>query len=162
MEAQDMKPIFMLSTLVLALVMTLGAAQASEVFVTKDAQGHPVYTDRPEQLPAERLNVKSNSTDTVEVQKRYESEMKRLASTNAATDDASKKQAESTQAAKTLDADRAKRCQDARDRYLKLMNSQRLYEQDPNDTERHYLTDAQMDAAREDGKRVMDEFCGEP
>jgi hypothetical protein len=41
------------------------------------------------------------------------------------------------------------------------MNSQRLYEQGPNDAERRYLTDAEMDAAREDGKRVMDEFCNE-
>ena len=49
----------------------LGVAQASDVFMTKDAQGRPVYTDRPETLPAERLDVQSASTDTVEVQQRY-------------------------------------------------------------------------------------------
>ena len=150
-----MKPTLILSTLVLAL----GVAQAGEVFVTKDAQGHPIYTDRPEQLPAQRLDVKSNSTDTVAVQKRYESEMKQIASSStASSDDAAKKKAEQN---KVIDEDRAKRCQEARDRYLKLMNSQRLYEQGPNDPERRYLTDAEMDSAREDGKRVMDEFCGE-
>jgi hypothetical protein len=81
-----MKPTLML----LALVLTLGVAEASDVFMTKDAQGHPIYTDRPEQLPAERLNVKSNTTDTVEVQKRYEAEMKQLESTGAANDDTQK------------------------------------------------------------------------
>jgi len=153
-----MKPTLML----LALVLTLGVAEASDVFMTKDSQGHPIYTDRPEVLPAERLNVKSNTTDTVEVQKRYEAEMKQLGSTSAANDDTAKKQSSAAQASKTIDEDRAKRCQEARDRYLKLMNSQRLYEQSPNEAERRYLTDAEMDSAREDGKRVMDEFCGEP
>ena len=153
-----MKPTLIL----LALVLTLGVAEASDVFMTKDAQGRPVYTDRPEQLPAERLNVKSNTTDTVEVQKRYAAQMKEMESTSAANDDNAKKQSSAAQATKTIDEDRAKRCQEARDRYLTLMNSQRLYEQAPNDPERRYLTDAEMDAAREDGKRVMDEFCGEP
>ena len=94
------------------------------------------------------------------MQKRYDEEMKQLETTGVANDAATKKQTDASQAAKTIDEDRAKRCQEARDRYLKLMNSQRLYEQGPNDAERRYLTDAEMDSAREDGKRVMDEFCG--
>jgi hypothetical protein len=41
------------------------------------------------------------------------------------------------------------------------MNAQRLYE-DADGGERRYLTDAELDAAREDAKKVMDEFCAEP
>jgi len=33
--------------LLVASLVVLGSAQASEVFVTKDAQGRPIYTDRP-------------------------------------------------------------------------------------------------------------------
>ena len=42
------------------------------------------------------------------------------------------------------------------------MNAQRLYEQSAPDGERRYLTDAELDAARENAKKVMDEFCAEP
>jgi len=61
-----MKP----TLIVAALLLALGVAQASDVFMTKDAQGRPVYTDRPDTLPAQRLDVKSASTDTVAVQQR--------------------------------------------------------------------------------------------
>ena len=39
-----MKP----TLIVAALLLVLGVAQASDVFMTKDAQGRPVYTDRPD------------------------------------------------------------------------------------------------------------------
>ena len=53
----------------------------------------------------------------------------------------------------------AKRCADARTRYQAVMSSYRLYEQGP-DGERRYLDSAEIDAARADAKKVMDEFCG--
>ena len=49
-----------------------GPYRGGEVYVVKDAKGNPVYTDRPEQLPAERLDVRSSQTDPVEVQTRYD------------------------------------------------------------------------------------------
>ena len=52
-----MKPIV---TIVAALAV-LGTAQAGEVFVTKDAQGQPIYTDRPESLPAQKMKIASKS-----------------------------------------------------------------------------------------------------
>jgi hypothetical protein len=54
--------------------------------------------------------------------------------------------------------DKAKRCTDARQRYQTMMDSQKLYEQDPNG-ERRYLDSAEIDAARANAKQVMDEFC---
>ena len=69
-----MKP----TLIVAALLLVLGVAQASDVFMTKDAQGRPIYTDRPDTLPAQRLDVKSASTDTVEVQQRYAEQQARF------------------------------------------------------------------------------------
>ena len=153
-----MKPIL----IVAALLLALGVAQASDVFMTKDAQGHPVYTDRPDTLPAQRLDVKSATTDTVEVQQRNAEQQKQLAEAAKASDAAAKTAKENKTAVVAMAADRAKHCQETRDHYLQLMNAQRLYESDEPDGERRYLTDAELDKAREDAKKVMDEFCAEP
>jgi len=151
-----MKP----TLIVAALLLALGVAQASDVFMTKDAQGRPVYTDRPDTLPAKRLDVKSATTDTVEVQQRNAEQQKQLAEASKASDAAAKTAKENKTAVVAMAADRAKHCQETRDHYLQLMNAQRLYED--TDGERRYLTDAELDTAREDAKKVMDEFCAEP
>ncbi len=62
--------------LLVASLVVLGSAQASEVFVTKDAQGRPIYTDRPDSLPAQKVHVASQSTDAVAVQQQYDEKMK--------------------------------------------------------------------------------------
>jgi hypothetical protein len=41
------------------------------------------------------------------------------------------------------------------------MNSRRLYEQGASEEERRYLTDAEIDAAREKALQVMNTFCNE-
>ena len=150
-------------TLIVAILLSgLGLAEASDVFVTKDAQGRPIYTDRPESLPAERLDIKSNSTDTVQVQQRVAAEQKQRDDAAKASADATNRASEQRAATVENDADRAKLCRDARDKYLQMMNAQRLYEPGDKEGERRYLTDAQIDTARENAKKVMDEFCSEP
>ena len=54
----------------LSALLLLGSAQASDVYKTVDANVRPVYTDRPGNQPAERLNIKSMNTDTAVVQRR--------------------------------------------------------------------------------------------
>ncbi len=145
-------------TLIIALVLSAGA-HASEVYRTKDAKGQLVYTDKPVTLPAEKLDVKSSSTDTVEVQKRQEDQMKRYSEGEQSRSDAAVKAADARKASELSATDRAKRCQDARDRYQAYMNSSRLYEPGASESERRYLSDAEIDAARETAKKTMDEFC---
>jgi hypothetical protein len=153
-----MKP----TVIVAVLLSGLGVADASDVFVTRDAQGRPIYTDRPESLPAQRLDIKSNSTDTVQVRERQAAAQKEWAEADQSGAEAQKQQSEQKAAAASNAADRAKRCQELRDHYLQMMNAQRLYEPGENEGERRYLTDAELDAARENAKKVMDEFCSEP
>ena len=144
--------------LLLALALAvLGSAQA-EVFVTKDAQGRPVYTDRPESLPAQKVNVATQQTDTVEAQRRIE-ETRKAADASKAQADAASKAAEARAAKEMTAADKAKRCEEARARYMTAMSAQRLYEQGPTEGERRYLSSAEIDATRENAKKVMDEFC---
>jgi hypothetical protein len=140
-------------------LLVLGSNQASEVFVTKDAQGRLVYTDRPDSLPAQKVNIATKETDTVEVQRQYDEKMKSYAETDQATAAASKQAAEVKQAKELSAADKAKRCLDARTRYEQTMTAQRLYEPGATEGERRYLSDQEIDSAREHSKKVMDEFC---
>jgi hypothetical protein len=142
----------------LAALLACGSATA-EVFMTRDAQGRPIYTDRPASLPAEKLNLVTRQTDKVEVQSRYQDEMSKLQEADKASTEASRKAAEAKQAAELTAADKAKRCQEARTRYQELMNAQRIYEPGTTPDERRYLDSAEIDATRESAKRVMDEFC---
>lgn len=147
-----------IAVLALAALLNLTTA-AAEVFVTKDAQGRPIYTDRPEQLPAQKMNVASKRTDVVDVQNRYEQQQKANEAANQAAADAATQAAASRQAVQTTAADKAKRCTEARDRYALVMTSQRLYEQGATPAERRYLSAEETDAARANAKRLMDEFC---
>jgi hypothetical protein len=144
-------------TLALALLLAAGA-QAGDVYVTKDAQGNPIYTDTPATIPAQKVGIASTSTDPATVQKRYADQMKQYA-----TDDASASKAaagaDDPAKAKQLSAeDKAKRCADARQRYQSYMDAHRLYEDGP-DGQRRYLTSEEIDASRASAKQVMDQFC---
>ena len=147
-------------TLMAALLVIGVSAEATEVYKEKDTKGNTVYTDRPEALPAEKLNVKTQQTDTVEAKKRYDDEMKQYADKDSAAADA-KTAANKAKAAQPTEDELAKRCQDAKARYASYMNAQRLYEPGAKEGERRYLSDAELDAAREFAKKSMDAACAE-
>jgi len=151
-----MKPIL---TLMAALLVVGSAAHASEVYKEKDAKGNTVYTDRPVALPAERLNVKTQQTDSVEARRRYDDEMKGYATADQTSTSAAQQAADKQKAAELTAADQAKRCTDARDRYESYMNARRLYEPSTTAGERRYLSAEEIDAQRSDAKKAMDEFC---
>ncbi len=133
-------------------------AQAGDVFVTKDAQGNPVYTDRPESLPAQRVDIATSQSDIVDATPRKEPATSVYAADEKARAEAAKQAAETRQAAALTAADKAKRCQDARAQYQNVMNARRLYEDDGKGG-RRYLDSSDIDAARADAKKLMDEFC---
>jgi hypothetical protein len=145
---------------VATLLFAVAGAHAGEVYKTTDAQGRPVYTDKPPSLPAERLKVQSATTDVVEVQKRYDAQMKQYGAADEATAEAAKKAADARKAQEMTAEDRAKRCIEARQRYESYMNARRLYEPGTSEGERRYLDSAEIDAARANAKQSMDELCG--
>lgn len=140
--------------LVAATAILLPAAEAGEVFISRDAEGRPVYTDRPESLPAEKLRVSSKPTDPADVQRRYDEQMKAYGS----TEQASQRSADSRAAAEIDAADKVKRCQEARAQYQNLLSAQRIYDEDDSG-QRRYLSATEIDTARTNAKRLMDEFC---
>ena len=138
----------------LAACTLLGAIAQADVYRFTDEKGQVQYTDKPQLLPAERLQVQSQRTDLVGAQE------PRADAGNAAKSAASKiaTQADAKQASELNAKDKAERCVKSRERYDQYMNSQRLYKTLPNG-EREYLTDAELDAARAAAKISMEEFC---
>lgn len=144
---------------VATLLLAAAGAQAGEVYKTTDAQGRPIYTDKPPTLPAQKLGVQSTSTDAAEVQKRYDAQMKQYGAAQQAQADAAKKAADARQATEMTAEDRAKRCIEARQRYESYMNARRLYEPGAAEGDRRYLDSAEIDAARANAKQAMDDLC---
>lgn len=140
-----------------ALVLATGIAGA-DVYKFTDEKGNVLYTDKPATLPAERLNVQSKKTDVVAVQARQEAEAKRMQDADRGRQQASDQQADQAAANELTAKDKAERCTKARERYDSYMNSQRLYQQGENG-QRRYLSDAELDAARNSAKVTMDELC---
>ena len=146
------------------LVLTAVAAAfaagpaAADVYKFKDDQGNVLYTDKPATLPAERLNIQSQKTDTVAVQTRQQEELKRLQEADRANQQASSDASDQRQASQTSATQKADQCDKARKRYDSYMNSQRLFEQGA-DGQRRYLSDAELTAARASAKASMDVMC---
>lgn len=141
------------------LLLTLTAVHASEVYKTVDPQGRPVYTDRPSTLPAQKMGVPSSSTDPATVGQRYEEEMKRYSEADKAQSQAAAKAAEATKARELTAEDKARRCEEARQNYESVMRARRLYEPGATEGERRYLSDDEIDRARADARKIMDDFC---
>jgi hypothetical protein len=146
--------------LLFAALAALGSAQASEVFVTKDAEGRTVYTDRPESLPAQKVKVATGNTDTVEAQRQNAENAQATAAADKSKA-AAASQAEAKEAKELTATDKAKRCVDARARYEQVMTAQRLYEPGANEGERRYLDSKEIDAARASSKQAMDALCAD-
>lgn len=144
---------------IIAGLLLSSVALGGEVYVVKDASGNRVYTDRPDTLPAERLDVRSRTSDPAEVQERYDEQMKKYTTDS---ESAGKDRAQLAEEAKARDLtteDLAQRCVAARARYQEYMEAMRLYE-DGADGERRFLDSEGIDAARANAKKAMDEFCG--
>jgi hypothetical protein len=156
MRANAMRKLPLLAS---TLLLIAGLAQAAEVYVTRDAKGNPVYTDRPESMPAEKVGIRSRSTDDAAIQAQTEQQAKDRAAADKAAADKSKQAADAAKVVELSAEDKAKRCQDARANYQNMMNARRIYEPGSTPEERRYLDSAEIDAARADAKKVMDEFC---
>ena len=139
-------------------VVALAPAAMADVYKFKDEKGNVLYTDKPSTLPAERLNVQSQRTDTVALQARKDAEMKRLQEGANARGQANTQRTEQQQANQLSAKDKADRCAKARERFDTYANSQKLYEEQPNG-ERRYLTSEETDAARASAKASMDVMC---
>lgn len=128
---------------------------AGEVYKSVDAQGHVVYSDRPDTGTAQKSEVKveaSNPTEAARIAK--EQAILKVEETQRnrekAIEDAKKAQADHTAQVQ---------CDSARNRYYALKDARRLYDRDA-DGNRLYLSDQDGDARREAARQAMTAACG--
>jgi hypothetical protein len=156
MEKVMLRTLFLLTA---ATAVLAAGPVAADVYKFKDDKGNVLYTDKPSTLPAERLNIQSQKTDTVAVQQRQQEEMKRMQDADKANQQgAGQNKDQSPQTSQMTATERAEQCTKARERYDSYANSRRLYEKLP-DGSRRYLSDAELDAARISAKASMDAMC---
>ena len=147
-----------LITLALTASTLLATQSFADVYKYKDERGNVLYTDKPATLPAERLNVQSQKTDTVALQARQQEEQQRLNATSQSRQQNAAKQGDERKATEMNATDKAEQCKKARERFDTYTMSQRLFEEQPGG-ERRYLSDAEIDAARASAKASMDVLC---
>lgn len=150
-----LRTLFMLTA---ATAVLAAGPVAADVYKFKDDKGNVLYTDKPSTLPAERLNIQSQKTDTVAAQARQQEEMKRMQDADKANQQGNNQNKDQPQASQMNATERAEQCTKARERYDSYANSRRLYEKLP-DGSRRYLSDAELDAARISAKASMDAMC---
>jgi hypothetical protein len=143
-------------TAALACLLLTTAAVAGDVYVTKDAQGHPVYTDTPQAVPAQKVDIHVSSA--VPPAAGGTTAAAKPPAQQGATD--ALQQAAAKQSTPDTPEQRAKRCADAQKQYQVLINNWRIYETGPNG-ERNYLTSEQIDEARAGAKKFMDQACAD-
>jgi len=130
-------------------------ASADEIYRSVDAQGHVVYSDRPNNAAAKKTEVAVQQADPNEAARLAKERM-----LLKAEDDQRKKQEfDESRAKAQQEATRKEQCKNARDRYNFLKDVGRLFNQDANGN-RAYYTDAQLDQMREDARRTMNTACG--
>ncbi len=145
-----------------ALATPAGAADEGTVYLWVDKDGTPHYQDRPPEGAgsAQELNLRYRLTDAPAVAAAAKSraetrEVAQLREQQQAEDQAN----EAADREKVL-TEREKGCAAARERLQKYETAHRLYKPGP-DGQRNYLSDEEIDAARLEARRTVEEWCGE-
>jgi len=139
----------------LVFAYPFGALRASEVYKSLDAEGHVVYSDRPDTATAKKSAVHVDQPDPGEVA-RNAKEQEILKAV-----DIQRKKQQAIDDAKKAQQDQAKQeqCDAARNHYYAMKDARRIYERDA-DGNRIYYSDVEADAKREEARQAMMTACG--
>jgi hypothetical protein len=144
-------------TPLISCLLLVGSAAASDVYVTYDERGRPIYSDRPLSADSRALDVRSAPTDPALVAAEQEALQEREAE--------SQRRAEEAALLAGLSGDEAARrleqCRRARETAATYETAQRLYEALP-DGGRRYLSDEELDQAREKAQQDIARYCSTP
>jgi hypothetical protein len=127
---------------------------SAQQYKSIDAQGHVVYSDRPETSTAQKAIVNVDRPDAKEAA-RMGKEQEILKAEEIQRD-----RQKLIDDAKKAQQDHAKQvqCDAARNHYYALKDARRIYDRDA-DGNRVYYTDAEANAKREDARQAMTAAC---
>ncbi len=137
---------------ILAVILLSSAALGQEVYRAVDAEGNPIYTDRPITGTEEAVTIEFVGTPAGQNAPAPAEEL-----AVEAGDEVSPEVAAEATAAQQAE-DRARNCAIARDNNSRYDVAHRLYRVLP-DGEREYLDDAEIDAARAKALVDIETWC---
>lgn len=154
-----------LSVAVIGLCTVATAADEGVVYLWVDKDGTPHYEDRPPEnaealKDAKELNLRFKLTDAhaVAAENERKAELSDAAKIRE-SQQAEDKSAEEQDRAQVA-SEREKGCNEAKARLQKYDTAHRLYRPGP-DGQRIYLSDEEIDAARADARKTVDQWCGD-
>jgi hypothetical protein len=141
-------------------LMAVSVAASADVYKWVDSQGRVYYSDRPEDIEsAERLAVASRRTNPEQVAQRSEAAREQRQQSDAQAAERQRDQASAQAVRQDVSKTRDQQCKEAKEQYRVAIESQKLY-RIGKDGERYYLTSAEIDEARLNARRAMDQVCG--
>ncbi len=144
----------------LALMLALaaiGPAHSSDIYKWVDAEGSVHYGDRPSgDASEERLSITSRPTNPAQIQQQVQARLDQQASAAEAVSNEPK--GPSAEELATEAAERKQKCDMYTDRLQQFIEKRHLY-RELEDGERYYLTEEEMQAARDDVRGRIAEYC---
>lgn len=141
---------------VLALA-TAGTSAFGQIYKWTDEDGNVHFTDKPVEEDAERVAIQSRRTNPERVKAQVQARTE--AAARAAEEEAAAEPQGPTQEELQARAEqRAKQCAKYRERLQRFVQSRRIYREDENG-ERVYLSEEEMQKAREDVENKVQEYC---
>jgi hypothetical protein len=145
-----------IAALMALMAVSLGAS--ADVYKWVDSQGRLHYSDMPVE-GAERVAVISRRSDPSAIAQRSGAENTQRSQADQQANQQRREQSTQQAVNKDLEKTRETQCKDAKEQYRVAIESQKLYRVG-KDGERQYLTSAEIDTARLNARRAMDEACG--
>ena len=143
----------------LAITALLGTSvcAAGEIYKWTDEEGNVHFTDKPVVEEAERVAIQSRRTDPERVQAMVQARAEAAAKA-AEEEAAATPQGPTEEEIQARLEERAKRCATYRERLQRFVQSRRIYREDENG-ERVYLSEEEMQEAREKVENQVQEYC---
>jgi hypothetical protein len=157
MGAKNKMKAIQIAGLITTLVVS-GLATADNVYKSVDEDGNVAFSDRPDADWEEtvELSISHTNPDQIKQENKADAEMATAIGIRVAGE--AEGAAEQANRQAKLAQQRATQCEAAQKRSEKYNTHRRLYKELPNG-EREYLNDDELDTARVDAARSVDELC---
>ena len=139
------------------LLVTAGIVQAAQIYKWTDEDGNVHFGDTPAGEDSERVAIQSHRTDPARVDAAVRARSE-AAAKSAEEEAASQPAGPSKEELQAQAAERQKKCDTYRDKLQRFVQSRRIYREDENG-ERVYLSEEEMQAAREKVEKQVQDHC---
>jgi hypothetical protein len=146
-----------IKALALLLLLALAGTASGQIYKWTDEDGNVHFTDKPVAEEAERVAIQSKRTDAAKVQAQVQARADAAAKA-AEEEAAATPQGPTEEELQARLEERAKKCATYRERLQRFVQSRRIYREDEAG-ERVYLSEEEMQEAREKVENQVQEYC---